>query len=145
MLPSIPSYYPSPPTKYGPPGGSTAQVQRSGIPYFVSPFMSNYPGARTSCPTFPSQSFDNVMVVGPGFNLVPHKLVTAIASGLYFDLAALLSPLSDESSIPTLSFDGRLVITPPPEDQTDYRCHSMGPSVFHILPRSRYLVPPPCS
>jgi hypothetical protein len=61
------------------------------------------------------------MVVGPGFNPVPHKLVTAIASGLYIDLAALLSPPSDESSIPTMSFDGRLIITRlPPEDQTDY-------------------------
>jgi hypothetical protein len=42
-----PSYYPPPATPYGPPGGSTAQVQRSGIPYFVSPFMSNSPGTRT--------------------------------------------------------------------------------------------------
>jgi hypothetical protein len=42
-----PSYYPPPATPYGPPGGSTAQVQRSGIPYFVSPFMSNSPRTRT--------------------------------------------------------------------------------------------------
>jgi hypothetical protein len=109
-----PSSYPPPPTPCGPTGGSTAQVQRSGIPYFVSLFMSNYPGASTPCPTFPSQSFDNAMVVGPGFNPVPDKLVTAIASGLYVDLAALVSPPSDESSLPTMSFDGRLIIAPPP-------------------------------
>jgi hypothetical protein len=54
------------------------------------------------------------MVVGPSFNPVPDKLVTAIASGLYVDLAALVSPPSDESSLPTMSFDGRLIITPPP-------------------------------
>jgi hypothetical protein len=47
MQASIPLTTHPPATPYSPPGGSTAQFQRSGIPYFVSPFMSNYPEART--------------------------------------------------------------------------------------------------
>ena len=62
----------------------------------------------------PPRSFDNAMVIGPGFNPVPHRLVTAIISGHYVDLAALIASPSEKSSVPTLTLDGRLVITPPP-------------------------------
>ena len=54
------------------------------------------------------------MVIGPGFNPVPHRFVTAITSGHYVDLAALLASPSEESSVPNLTLNGRLVITPPP-------------------------------
>ena len=77
--------------------------------------MPRYLGTRHPYPTYPTQtrSFDNAMVIGPRFNPVPHRLVTAITSGHYVDLAALLASPSEKSSIPTLTLDGRLVITLP--------------------------------
>ena len=52
-----------------------------------------------------TRSFDSAMVIGPGFNPVPHRLVTAITSGHYVDLAALLASPSEESSVPTLTLN----------------------------------------
>ena len=52
------------------------------------------------------------MVIGPGFHPIPYKLVAAITSGEFVDLAALLRTPADEPTFPTISFDGRLIISP---------------------------------
>ena len=59
-----------------------------------------------------SALFDEHFVVGPGFSLIPRKLVNQIQAGKYIDLSELLTPnLIQAQSEPQLLFDGRVVLT----------------------------------
>ena len=54
------------------------------------------------------------MIVSPGFNPVPYKLILAIILGHYVNFAALLTSLSEDSVMLSLLLVGWRAITPPP-------------------------------
>ena len=51
-------------------------------------------------------------MVGPGFHPVPFKMVAAISSGQFVEFAALLAKPAEPSDEPTISVDGRVVVSP---------------------------------
>ena len=124
-------------------------LAKSGTLYYFPLTMPRYLGTRDLYPPAPTppRSFDNAMVIGPGFNPVPHRLVTAITSGHYVDLAALLASPSEESSVPTLTLDGRLVIAPPPpppQITSDFRHCPLGSSFLHLHVCTCVIFSPSC-
>ena len=90
--------------------GMSAGLPVQGMHLYSTPGVGGAAGVPPPSGAYPPLS--SAVVIGPGFHPIPYKLVAAITSGEFVDLAALLRTPADEPTLPTISFDGRLIISP---------------------------------
>ena len=90
--------------------GMSAGLPVQGMHLYSTPGVGGAAGVPPPSGAYPPLS--SAVVIGPGFHPIPYKLVAAITSGEFVDLAALLRTPADEPTFPIISFDGRLIISP---------------------------------
>ena len=90
--------------------GMSARLAVQGTHLYSTPGVGGAAGVPPPGGGYPPLS--SAVVIGPGFHPISYKLVAAITSDEFVDLAALLRTPTDEPTLPTISFDGRLIISP---------------------------------